>query len=90
MRTFWSGPHPSSFIGRATSFTSKMTPLAILAVLPKCPACIVAYVALATGLGISLTLATYLRFFLIVSCVSALLYFLFTAVRHRRSSAGGL
>jgi hypothetical protein len=85
MRTFVSGPHPPSFIGRVTSFTARMTPLAILAVLPKCPACIAAYVALATGLGISLTLATYLRFSLIVTCVSTLLYFLFRAIRSRRS-----
>jgi hypothetical protein len=33
----------------------------ILAVLPKCPACVAAYVMLATGIGMSLTAASYVR-----------------------------
>lgn len=65
-------------------------PLAILAVLPKCPACLVAYVALATGIGISLTLAAWLRFSLIAACLTALTYFILKAVHRRRSCGGDL
>jgi hypothetical protein len=52
-----------------------MIPVAILAVLPKCPACLAAYVALGTGVGVSVTAATYLRLSLIVACVASLTFF---------------
>ncbi len=50
-------------------------PGATLALLPKCPLCVVAYVALATGIGISLPTATWLRLAVVVVCVAALAFF---------------
>lgn len=47
---------------------------AILVLMPKCPACLAAYVAAGTGLGLSLTSATYLRTSLLVLCGTSLLY----------------
>jgi hypothetical protein len=43
-----------------------------LALIPKCPLCVVGYVALATGLGISISTATYLRTGVIISCAVTL------------------
>lgn len=76
-------PHPPSFTRRSLDLTTKIVPVAILAVLPKCPACLAAYVALGTGVGLSLTAATYVRLSLVVLCVASLVCFAAKAVRPR-------
>ena len=50
-----------------------------LALMPKCPACVAAYIALASGVGISYSAAAGLRLFLLILCTGALL---FVAARH--------
>lgn len=63
-------------------------PASALALMPKCPACVAAYVAVATGFGISLSAAAYLRTAAIAACVAMLLYFAAKFVRRRRWPAG--
>jgi hypothetical protein len=39
---------------------------------PKCPACLAAHVTLWTGLGLSLSTATYVRWVLLFLCVASM------------------
>ena len=76
-------PHRPWLVRRSLGLTAKVIPGAILAVLPKCPVCLAAYVALGTGIGLSLTAATYLRLLLIVVCVASLIFFAAKMIRPR-------
>jgi hypothetical protein len=49
------------FFRRFLAMAEWALPAAIFALLPKCPLCLVAYTALGTGIGISVSTATYLR-----------------------------
>ena len=58
-----------------------ITPGVMLALIPKCPLCIAAYIAIGTGIGISVSTAAYLRFGLLVICVGALLVLIVRSLR---------
>ena len=45
-----------------------------LALMPKCPMCVAAYVAALTGIGISFPMAAGIRWGLIALCVAALAF----------------
>ena len=49
-------------------------PCATLMLVPKCPACLAAYLTLWTGLGLSLVAAAYLRWALLFLCVASLIF----------------
>lgn len=59
---------------RGGALAGWIVPASVLALMPKCPMCVAAYVAVATGLGVSVSVAAYLRSSAIVLCVLTLLY----------------
>ncbi len=67
-------PKATRWARRGRELGAWMLPSIALALMPKCPACLAAYIALGTGIGISMPTATYLRVSLIVVCVASLLF----------------
>jgi hypothetical protein len=62
-------PHP---MPRRVNLTGWLLPSALLVLMPKCPACMAAYIAMATGLGISMPTAANVRLMLITLCITSL------------------
>jgi hypothetical protein len=65
---------PPSLARRAKGYISGALPGIMLILMPKCPACLAAYISVGTGIGISFTTAKYLRVSLIILCLATLLY----------------
>lgn len=91
-----SAPSPSpqkrpSLIRRGINAIRWMLPGAVLILIPKCPMCLAAYVALGTGIGLSVTTARYLRIALIALCLASLTYMivkrLLLYIRRSRTTA---
>jgi large-conductance mechanosensitive channel len=60
-------------------------PSALLVWVPKCPVCLAAYVTLWTGLGLSFSTATYLRWVLLFVGVASLLFLIVKRVNRLRA-----
>jgi hypothetical protein len=64
----------ATWMRRVREVSAWVLPSAGLVLLPKCPACLAAYVALWTGFGLSLSAATWLRWVLLFLYVASLLF----------------
>jgi hypothetical protein len=65
-------------VGQAVGW---IVPGIVLAVMPKCPLCLAAYIALFTGIGISLAVAKFAWWLVVIICVGILAYLGIMAVR---------
>jgi hypothetical protein len=63
-----------SWVRRVREIFAWVLPSAILVLLPKCPACLAAHVTLWTGLGLSLSAATSVRWVLLFLGVASLIF----------------
>lgn len=79
-------PRPGPRGLRALSW---LGPGALLILMPKCPACMAGYIAVLTGLGVSLSTAALVKYGLMTLCVAALTFLVIRRARrlaHRRRS----
>ena len=61
-------------VGRAWRSVQWVFPAALLVVVPKCPLCVAAYIALFTGVGVSVSTARWIQILMVVCCVGSLAY----------------
>jgi hypothetical protein len=68
------GPERPAIVRRFLENAGWIVPGTILALLPKCPACVATYAVIGAGVGFSLSGMTYLRALLAILCTVSLLY----------------
>jgi len=73
--------HPPAVARRRYAWAKCSLPTLILALLPKCPACFAAYVALGTGISLSVAAASVLRTLLMGACVVTLVWVFVSLLR---------
>ena len=85
-----------SEISRLRTFTRRcvdgfgwIVPGAILALLPKCPMCLAAYMGLWSGIGLSFSAATHLRVLLLMLSVGLILFMVVRNTRRLIHKFGG-
>jgi hypothetical protein len=74
-------PQLPALARRCLGIAGWVAPGAILALVPKCPACVAAYIAIGTGIGLSVSTAAYLQVLLMSLCVVSLSYLVARRVR---------
>jgi hypothetical protein len=73
-------PAHKGLFHRAWKGTHWLVPSLFLVFMPKCPMCIVAYVALFTGIGISLSTAHWIEILMWALCGVSLVYLAITRI----------
>jgi hypothetical protein len=74
VRVATGGPHSPILRQGLRRIVEWGIPGGVLVLLPKCPMCLAAYLAIGTGIGISTSAATYMRWIVLSLCISSLTY----------------
>jgi hypothetical protein len=81
------GRRPIGFLQRVWRGIQLLIPATVLVLIPKCPICVAAYVALFTGVGISVSTARWIQVLMLVVCLGSLGYLVVSYWRRRRVSS---
>jgi hypothetical protein len=84
---FGTGQRQTGFLRRAWRSIQWLFPATLLILIPKCPFCVTAYVALFTGIGISVSTARWIQILMLVFCLSSLAYLVARHFRRRASAS---
>ncbi len=74
---------------RAAGIGGWITPGLLLVLMPKCPACFAAYIALVSGIGLSLPVVAVVRTTLMILCVASLVFMISRQIRRGILSRSG-
>jgi hypothetical protein len=74
---------PTGLLRRAWRSIQWLFPTALLVLMPKCPLCVAAYVALFTGVGISVSTARWIQIVMLMICLTSLAYLAIKYYRRR-------
>ncbi len=78
------GNRPPGLLRRAWRGIQWLFPATFLVLMPKCPMCVAAYIALFTGVGVSVSTARWIQILMLVFCLSSLAYLAVRYWRRRR------
>ena len=76
---------PPGRLRRAWRKINWVFPTALLILMPKCPLCVAAYIALFTGVGISVSTARWLQILMLVLCLGSLTYLAVKFIRRKQA-----
>ena len=74
---------PTGLFHRAWRTIQWLFPATLLVLMPKCPLCVAAYVALFTGIGISVSTARWIQILMLLFCLTSLAYLALRSWRKR-------
>jgi hypothetical protein len=63
-------------------------PATLLVLMPKCPLCVAAYIALFTGVGVSVSTARWIQILMLMFCLGSLGYVVVKSCRRRTKVHG--
>jgi hypothetical protein len=75
-------PTDASLFHRSKAVAKWLGPTTLLVLMPKCPACLAAYIALGTGIGISMRFAAGMRWMLLGISIAILAYLVIPRLRN--------
>ena len=81
------GKRSGGLLRRAWRGIQWVFPATLLVLMPKCPMCVAAYVALFTGIGVSVSTARWIQILMLAFCLGSLAYLAVRYFRRRRGLA---